>query len=139
MAMAGGVATTALATAMSCAFGMLSSLSRVQAARGHSAIKALAMNAGAVWLTAFVAAVKLHADLPGAVLIGLGVGLAGTTALEAVERGTLALIARVAGAPVVTHKQLDERLGDERNRTQAALSEGRVVVRDKERPDEPVD
>lgn len=125
----------ALITAASCAFGMLSSLSRVQALAGRSAVRTMAMNAGAVWLASFVLALLARAEIAGVVLIGLGVGLAGTAVLEVIEKGAVGLAQRLAGAPVVTRSELDERLGDERNRVTAAIAE-QAVQRHQEGMDE---
>lgn len=119
-----GASQIAIVAAVSCAFGMLSSLSRVQ--KGMAAVRSLAMNAGAVWLAAFVIASKTNVDLAGCVLIGLGVGMAGTAVLEVIEKGVLAVTYRLIGAPVVTVEELDQRLGDERNRVQAVFAEAAV-------------
>ena len=127
-----GAIDMGIVTALSCAFGMLSSLSRVH--KGMAAIRSLVMNAGAVWLAAFVIASKTHADLPGGVLIGLGVGLAGSAVLEVIEKGVLAVTYRIVGAPVVTVEELDQRLGDERNRVAAVFAEA-AVQKDKEQGD----
>lgn len=123
----------ATVTAISCAFGMLSSLSRVQ--KGMSAVRPMIMNAGAIWLAAFVLASKTPVDLAGCVLIGLGVGMAGTPILEAIEKGALGLVQRMIGAPVVTMEELERRLGDVRNAAQAALAEQAVEHNTKELDD----
>lgn len=119
-----GAIDMGLVTAVSCAFGMLSSMSRLH--KGLAGVRSLIMNAGAVWLAAFVIAAKTHADLPGGVLIGLGVGLAGSAVLEVIERGVLAVTYRIMGEPVVTVEELEQRLGDERNRVAAVFAEASV-------------
>ena len=122
-----GSSEVAVVTAVSCAFGMLSSLARVkQGMGGIGVLRALAMNAGAVWLAAFVIASKAHVDLPGCVLIGLGVGRAGTPVLEVIETGVLAVARRLVGPAMVTAEELDHRLGDERNRVAAVFAEASV-------------
>lgn len=131
-----GTAQIATVTAISCAFGMLSSLSRVQ--KGMSAVRSMAMNAGAIWLAAFVIASKAPVDLAGCVLIGLAIGMAGTPVLEAIEKGALGIVQRMVGAPVVTMDELERRLGDVRNAAQAALAE-QVVTHTEEQNDEPQD
>ena len=119
-----GAIDMGIVTALSCSFGMLSSLSRVH--KGMAAIRSLVMNAGAVWLAAFVIAAKTHADLPGGVLIGLGVGLAGSAVLEVIEKGVMAAAHRMSGTPMVTVEELDQRIGDERNRIAAVFAEASV-------------
>ena len=129
-----GAFDMALVTALSCTFGMLSSLSRVH--KGVAGLRSLIMNAGAVWLAAFVIAAKTHADLPGGVLIGLGVGLAGTAVLEVIENGVLGITRRVVGAPLVTVEELDQRLGDLRNAAQVVFAEA-AIEKHKEQDDDP--
>lgn len=119
-----GALDMAIVTALSCAFGLLSSLSRVH--KGMAGLRSLIMNAGAVWLAAFVIAAKTHADLPGGVLIGLGVGLAGSAVLEVIEQGVLVVTRRMIGPDVVTVEEFEQRLGDERNRVQAVFAEASV-------------
>ena len=128
-----GALDIAIVTAFSCAFGMLSSMSRVH--RGVAGLRSLIMNAGAVWLAAFVIAAKTNADLPGGVLIGLGVGLAGSAVLEVIEKGVLVVARRMVGPEVVTVEELDQRIGDLRNAAQAALSE-QIVEKHKEQEGE---
>lgn len=129
-----GTLEIATVTAISCAFGMLSSLSRVQ--KGMSAVRPMVMNAGAIWLTAFVVASKAPVDLSGCVLIGLAIGMAGTPVLEAIEKGALGIVQRMVGAPVVTVEELERRLGDVRNAAQAALAEQAVEHNTKELDDD---
>lgn len=126
-----GSSEIAVATAVSCAFGMLSSLARVT--QGNGALRTLAMNAGAVWLAAFVIASKASVDLPGAVLIGLGVGMAGTTVLEVIETGVLAVARRMVGTQTITVDEMNQRLGDERNRVQTVFAEASLEKRKEER------
>lgn len=122
------IAGVALVTAVSCVFGMLSSLSRVKAAQ-ETGLRYLFMNAGAVWLASFVLASSGEADIPRAVMIGLGVGLAGTKILEIFERGIIGTAERMFGAKPVMQHELDKRLGDERDQVQSALAEVKLEVK----------
>jgi hypothetical protein len=119
----------ALVTGISCLFGMLSSASRIQIAPGLSATRVVLMNGGAVWIAAFSLSVFTAAGLASAALIGLGVGLAGTKALEVIEAGAVALAQRVSGKQPVTREEMQKMLGDVRNDTQAAVSDINVRQR----------
>lgn len=118
-------------TGVSCAFGMLSSLSRVNDVRGRGA-KFVLMNAGAVWIAALVIVLQARMGLAGCAMVGLGVGLGGTAVLEIIERGTIALAARMMGNQIVSRDEFHEELGRNRQRTQKAVSELRAKVRRKD-------
>lgn len=116
-------------------FGMLSSLARVQEREGPRAIRQLLLNAGAVWITALAIALQLEASLPLCALIGLGIGLAGSAALEVVERGTIAIANRILGIEgIVTKPELDERIGEVRQSAQIAMSEANLRIKQIEKP-----
>jgi hypothetical protein len=139
MAAASGLPLGAMAavTGASCLFGMLSSASRLAAVGPVSAVRIVLMNGGAVWIAAFALAVFTQAGLATAALIGLGVGLAGTKALEVIEGGAVALAQRISGKTLeqpVTRHEMEEMLGDLRNDTQAAVSDINVRQR-RERKD----
>ncbi len=125
-------------TLVACTFGMLSSLSRVkQTALRDGGVRALALNAGAVWTAALVLSFRSEAALSGCALIGLGVGLAGTTILEVIERGAVAVAQRLGGIDTpVSKEEFHEKIGDVRQKAQVAISERR---RDEKaaKPDEP--
>jgi hypothetical protein len=123
------VAGAALVTGISCLFGMLSSASRIPMAPGLSATRIVLMNGGAVWIAAFSLAAFTEAKMASAALIGLGVGLAGTKALEVIEAGALALAQRVSGKQPVTKEEVAQIIGDLRNDTQAAVSDINVRTR----------
>jgi hypothetical protein len=119
----------ALVTGVSCLFGMLSSASRIQIAPGLSATRVVLMNGGAVWIAAFSLAAFTEAKMASAALIGLGVGLAGTKALEVIEAGAVALAQRVSGKQPVTREEMQQMIGDVRNDTQAVVSDINVRTR----------
>lgn len=121
--------SVALVTGLSCLFGMLSSLSRVKAADSGMAVRQLLLNAGAVWIVSFGLTVQINASVATAALVGLGVGLAGTRALELAEQGTLSLLQRMYGVNPVGRAELDQKLGDVRQDTQRVVSEHIVKAR----------
>jgi hypothetical protein len=123
------VVGVALVTGVSCLFGMLSSASRIQIAPGLSATRVVLMNGGAVWIAAFSLAAFTEAKMASAALIGLGVGLAGTKALEVIEAGAVALAQRVSGKQPVTREEMQQMIGDVRNDTQAVVSDINVRTR----------
>lgn len=124
------IAVVAGVTLIACTFGMLSSLSRVRQSARERAWYSLAMNAGAVWTAALVLAFRSEAALSGCALIGLGVGLAGTTVLEVIERGAVAIAQRLAGVDMpVSTDELHEKIGDVRQETAKALAERAVERR----------
>lgn len=125
----------AIVTGLSCLFGMLSSLSRVKAADSGMAARQLLLNAGAVWIVSFGLTVQINASVAMAALVGLGVGLAGTRALELAEQGVLGLLRRMYGVNPVDRAELEQKLGDVRQDAQRALSER--VVKDRRGLDVP--
>jgi hypothetical protein len=78
-----------------------------------------------VWTAAFALASAWRAELPTAALIGLGIGLAGTKALELIESGVL----RAMGKQPVTRAEVEDIVGNLRNDTQAVVSEINVKSR----------
>jgi ribosomal protein L16/L10AE len=98
-----------LVAGISAGFGMLSSVSRAQRAKGW-AVRTLLMNGGAVWIAAFCAASLTTKDPALVAMIGLGVGLAGTRALEVVEIGALTVLSRVSGKTEGEKRQQDQNL-----------------------------
>lgn len=127
-----------IVTVIACGFGMVSSLSRVRESARRASRRALVLNAGAVWTAALVLAFRSEAALSGCALIGLGVGLAGTTVLEVIERGAVAIAQRLAGIETPVSKQeFEQKLGDVRNSAQVAVSERRreEKARENDKPD----
>lgn len=134
-----GIATV---TGVSCIFGMLSSMSRLEVIK-QKAIRQLLMNAGAVWLSAFIIAAKTDPEITTAAMIGLGVGLAGTKILEIMELGVLTLTYRLTGVQPVEKQDLEEKigdvnqkLGDVRQEAQKAVSEVRLQIRNEHKTDQ---
>lgn len=117
----------ALVTGLSALFGMLSSASRVTEPTARPMVRLLLMNGGAVWIGAFSVVWTLHSSMGQAAMIGLGMGLAGTRALEVLELGTMGIVARITGRDPIERRELEQLLGEERKRMQAAISEGRAV------------
>lgn len=132
IATGGGLTISGMAvvTGVSCVFGMLSSASRILEAKTPGAARQLLMNAGAVWIAAFSLGLFTAASLAGAALIGLGVGLAGTKVLEVIEAGAIALALRITGQKPVTHGELDQAVGEVRQRAQAAISEQALKLKE---------
>jgi len=116
----------AVLTLLSCAFGMASSLARVEDAKAFKqARRQLIWNAGGVWIASLMIALMTKSDLPWSLGIGLGVGMAGTRVLEVLENGVVGLTRRVApGADGLD--EVRRELSDIRKQTQAAISEERV-------------
>ena len=111
-------------------FGMVSSLSRLTDRETPKGLRKLVMNAGAVWIMALGIVLQINASLPLCALLGLGIGLAGSAALEIVERGTLALATKIFDtAGLATKEELDEKLGDVRQKTQIAVAETQLQIR----------
>ncbi len=121
---------TMVITIIACGFGMVSSISRVRASDKGSAGKSLALNAGGVWIAALGISLQVEASLPMSALIGLGVGLAGSTILSIVEEGAVALARRILGeGHTVNREELEEKVGEVRQQAQLAVAEQVVAVR----------
>lgn len=111
-------------------FGMVSSLSRLSDRETARGMRKLALNAGAVFVMALALVLQVKASLPLCALIGLGIGLAGSAALEIVERGTLALATKILDtAGLVKKEELDEKLGEVRQQAQVAVSETAMKIK----------
>jgi len=122
---------TIVITVIACGFGMVSSISRIAAAEKKNAGRSLALNAGGVWIAALALALQFKTSLPMSALIGLGVGLAGSTILAIVEAGAIALAKRVLGEQqIVVREELDEKVGEVRQQAQLAVAEQVVKLRD---------
>lgn len=127
-------------TSLSCTFGMLSSASRLRSASSAGGWRTILLNAGAVYTAALVLATETTRALTGVALVGLGVGLAGTTILEVIERGAIAIAQRLAGVETPVSKQeFHEQLGDVRQKAQVAVAEIRLEEKHRlpDQPDEP--
>lgn len=115
---------------LSCTFGMLSSASRLRPASSAGGWRTILLNAGAVYTAALILAIETTRALTGVALVGLGVGLAGTTILEVIERGAIAIAQRLAGVESPVSKQeFHEQLGDVRQKAQVAVSELQVKAK----------
>lgn len=120
----------AVVVSIACTFGLLSTLSRAQAARaGGGALRLMLMNAGAVYTLALSTVFYVGGPLPVAAVLGLGIGLMGTKGLEILEDQVAGHIGRIFGRRFVTRDEMDEVIGIERNRVQGVISE--QVVKDK--------
>ena len=123
-----------VAVTLSLGFGMLSSAGR--AADRTEARRVSLINAGALCVLAFGVVFKFNLDLPSAAMASLVIGLMGTKALQIAERYWLAKFPGTA----LTREELAQELGDNRARTQAALSEMQAQIRDRmgEKPDDDI-
>ena len=120
------------AVTLSLGFGMLSSAGRAQ--DRQEAKRVSLVNAGALCVLAFGVVFKFDLDLASSAMAALMIGLMGTKALQMAERYWSAKFPSTA----LTREELDQALGDNRARTQAALLELRGHIRDKmgEGPDD---
>lgn len=119
----------AAVTAVSSAFGMLSSASRLADMAPRRTALTLMMNGGAVWIAAFAISITTGAQLAATALIGLGVGLAGSKVLEVVEAGAVAVAQRLSGKEPMTREDVERIVGDLRNDSAAAFAEVNVKRR----------
>lgn len=112
---------------MSMLFGILASMGREGERRVTP--KQAVFNGGALWVLTCAITFKMDFGIEVSAIFALAMGLLGAQALEVVERfgiGLLDWLLRRLVDPArhpVTRKELDERIGDERNRSQAAMSE----------------
>ena len=122
------------AVTLSLGFGMLSSAGRAQ--DRAEAKRVSLVNAGALCVLAFAVVFKFDLDLASSAMAALMIGLMGTKALQIAERRWLA---KFPGA-TLTREELAQELGDNRARTQAAISEMQAQIRDRmgEKPDDDV-
>ena len=112
------------AVTLSLGFGMLSSAGR--AVDRAEATRVSLVNAGALCVMAFGTVFKFNLDLPSSAMAALMIGLLGTKALQLAERYWLAKFPGTA----LTREELEQALGDNRARTQAAISEIVVQLRE---------
>ena len=122
------------AVTLSLGFGMLSSAGRAQ--DRAEATRISLVNAGALCVLAFATVFKFDMDVASSAMAALVIGLLGTKALQIAERYW---ISKVPGV-TLTREELAQELGDNRARTQAAISEIQAQIRDRigERPDDDV-
>ena len=112
------------AVLLSLGFGMLSSAGRAQ--DREEAKRVSLVNAGALCVLAFVVVFTFDLGVSSSAGTALTIGLMGTKALQLAERHWLAKFPGTA----LTREELAQELGDDRARTQAALSEMQARMRD---------
>lgn len=119
-----------VAVSISLLFGILASMGR-EGDRRVTPRNAV-FNAGALWVVACAGTFRLELGLEIGAIFALSVGLLGSRALEVVERAGLSGIdwlLRKLGDPTkaaVTHEELASALGEQADKTQAAISEQAV-------------
>ena len=104
-------------------FGVLPSTGRGDSDQRREARRFALLNFGALWMLTLAIVLTRDLSLGASIMVALGVGLAGTKALEAMQRAALGIVNRIGGVETLSKADIEQMIGDTRNDAQSAISE----------------